>query len=452
MSALAQPARFISGPGPVKTMRALLAGRFLAMPQFLTACSREYGPISKFNLLGTPAYFIDDADGIAELLVAKGRSFKKGRGLERIRILLGDGLLTSEEPLHLQRRRIVQPAFHRERIDEYARTMIDSTLRAIEPWRDGETRDVSHDMGLLTLEIASKALFGADVSSDSAEIASALSELLALFPALMSPLGPLRSRMPLPSTRRFEAAKAKLDRAVERIIAQHRSDSSTGRTDVLSLMMASRLDNGEALDERALRDESLTFLLAGHETTANALAWTLYLLATHPDAAQRARDEARSVPAEQLDGGALEALPFITACFKEAMRLFPPAWIVGRRAIEDVRILDAEIPKGTIVFSSPYVTHRNPRYYPDPQTFRPDRWLDGESVPRFAYFPFGGGNRVCIGEPFAWLEGAIVLALLLSRYSFTPTPQTSDEIQPIVTLRPRYGMPLHVRRTSSIAV
>jgi cytochrome P450 len=413
------------------------------MPSFLVACSRDYGPISTFSAFGRPAYFIDDAEGIAEVLVTKGRSFKKGRGLERIRILLGEGLLTSEEPLHLARRRIVQPAFHRERIDGYARTMIDATNRAIAGWRPEETRDLVHDMGLLTLEIASRALFGADVSSDAADIAGALSELIALFPSLMSPLGSLRARLPLPSTKRFEAAKAKLDGAVERIIAQHRAELAD-RSGVLSLMMASRLENGRALDAQALRDESLTFLLAGHETTANALSWTLYLLAKHPGIGDQARAEALSVDASALDGNALEKLPFITACFKESMRLFPPAWIVGRRAVEDVRILGVPIPKGTIVITSPYVTQRNRRYYHDPDAFRPGRWLDGETVPRFAYFPFGGGNRVCIGEPFAWLEGVVVLTILLSRFCFGLTPATSDEIQPIITLRPRRGMPLRI--------
>lgn len=436
--------RPVSGPGPVATTRALLAGRFLAMPDFLTACSRDYGPISTFRILGRPAFFIDDADAIAEVFVTKGRSFKKGRGLERIKILLGDGLLTSEEPLHLKRRRIVQPAFHRDRIDGYARTMIDSTTRAIARWNDGETRDVLHDMGLLTLEIASKALFGSDVSDDAADISAALTDLIELFPSLMSPLGPLRAQLPLPSTKRFEAARRKLHHAVDSIIDQHTAQSLEGRTDVLALMMNSRLDDGTAMDRVALRDESLTFLLAGHETTANALSWTLYLLAKHPEIAQRVRDELAAVDVHQLDASALERLPFLTACFKESMRLFPPAWIIGRRAIEDVRILDVEIPKGTIVIASPYVTHRNARYYAEPERFDPGRWLRASDLPRFAYFPFGGGNRVCIGEPFAWLEGIIVLAVLLARFEFALTPATSDEVQPIITLRPRHGMPLRL--------
>jgi cytochrome P450 len=419
--------------------------RFVVSPKGLTDCARTYGPISGFNILGRQTFLFDDPDAIEEVLVTKARYFKKGVGLQRMRILLGDGLLTSEEPLHLERRRVMQPAFHRKRLGTYAALMRRLSLNAMTAWRAGETRDVAADMPPLTLAIASEALFGATISHDADLIASAVTELLQLFPSMMGPLGPLRTRLPLPKTKRFEHLRTDLDGAIERLIAARRDTADASSDDVFGLLTSARLDDGSQLDANALRDECLTFILAGHETTANALAWTLYLLATHPEIQ---RELAAEIAAADLDAGAhtLEQLPKTHTAIKESMRLFPPAWVIGRMATEDVTIGGVALERGNIALVSPYVTQRNPKYYADPEQFRPERWRETRDLPRFAYFPFGGGNRVCIGEPFAWMEAVIVLATLLREWRFLPTAATGNAMQALVTLRPANGMPLRVER------
>ena len=332
------------GPGPIAaTLDVFLRDDG---PVRLSRYARTYGPVSSFLVYGQRVFLFDDAGAIEEVLVTKGRSFRKGVGLQRMRILLGDGLLTSEEPLHLERRRLVQPAFHRKRLSSYARTMRRLSRGAMANWNDGETRDLTMDMPPLTLAIASESLFGAAMNDDAALVASAMSELMHLFPGMMGPLQPIRSRLPLPETRRFERVRANLDGAIARLIETRRASADGGADDVFGLLTNARFDDGSQLDAMALRDELLTFILAGHETTSNALAWTLYLLATHPEVQHAVAAEAYAADLDAPDATLDEALPYTRAVVKESMRLFPPAWAIGRMATERVEIGDAVLKRG----------------------------------------------------------------------------------------------------------
>lgn len=408
--------------------------------------ARRYGSVARFNVVGTTFYAVAEPDAIRDILVTKARAFVKSRGIERMRPLLGDGLLTSEEPLHLRQRRLVQPAFHRERITGYARTMEDYALRTAEGWHDGEVVDIVVAMTRLTLAIAGKTLFDADVETDAEAIGRALTTTMEVFPLLLQPFSEWRDKLPLPSTRRFNAARETLFSTIDAMIAARRREG-VDRGDVLSMLMASRDEDDSRMDDRQVRDECLTILLAGYETTAVALSWTWYLLSQNPAAAQRLRNELHAVLGEReataVDFG---RLPYATAVVKESMRLYPPAWIVGRRSVEDVTIGDVDIRAGEVTLMSPFAVHRDPRYYDEPLTFRPERWLVERELPKFAYFPFGGGNRVCIGESFAWMEAVLVLATIARRWRMELLPGSPIGMAPSVTLRPRYPLPMLLHR------
>jgi cytochrome P450 len=368
----------------------------------------------------------------------------KGEGLQRAKRLLGEGLLTSEGEFHLRQRRLAQPAFHRQRIAAYAATMVEYSDRACDRWQAGETRDVAREMMRLTLAIAGKTLFDADVESEADEIGEALTTTFALFNRLTLPFAQLLERLPLPATRRFQKARERLDATIYRIIDERRA-SGEDRGDLLSMLIAARDEEGDGsgMTDEQLRDEAMTIFLAGHETTANALTWTWYLLSQHPDIEARFHAEVDEV----LKGGlpAAEDFPrlrYTEMVFAEAMRLYPPAWIIGRRALGDYRIDGYTIPARSILLMSQYVTHHDARFFPNPFRFDPERWAPEarESRPKFSYFPFGGGPRLCIGESFAWMEGALVLATIARRFRMRLAPGHPVEMQPLVTLRPKHGM------------
>jgi cytochrome P450 len=358
--------------------------------------------------------------------------------------LLGEGLLTSEGEFHLRQRRLAQPAFHRQRIASYAVTMVEYTDRACDQWRAGETRDIAREMMRLTLAIAGKTLFDADVESEADEIGEALTTTFALFNRLSLPFAQLLDRLPLPATRRFQKARQRLDATVYRIINE-RHAVAVDRGDLLSMLIAARDEEGDGsgMTDEQLRDEAMTIFLAGHETTANALAWTWYLLSRHPEIEARFHAEVDDV----LKGGLPTAedfprLRYTEMVLAESMRLYPPAWIIGRRALGDYQINGYMIPARSILLMSQYLTHHDERFFPDPFRFDPERWTTEarESRPKFSYFPFGGGPRLCIGESFAWMEGALVLATIGRRFRMRLAPGHPVELQPLVTLRPKHGM------------
>ena len=414
--------------------------------------ARTYGDVTLFKLGGERCYFINHPNYIKDVLVTHQRNFTKSRGLERARKLLGDGLLTAEGQTHLRHRRLLQPAFHRERISGYAQVMIDYAVRMTERWQDGASLDISKEMMRVTLSIAGKTLFDTDVESRADEVGVAVTDVLESFWLNLLPGADLLERLPIPTLRRAHESRRRLDALIFKMIDDRKRDR-TDRGDMLSMLIAAQDEeiegDGKGLTDEEVRDEAITILLAGHETTANALMWTLYLLSAHPLAAARLHDELERV----LAGRAPEPrdyaqLPYTRRVITESMRLFPPAWIIGRRAISDYRIADYEVPPRAMVFMSPYVIQRDARFYPAPEQFEPDRWTSEfeAALPKFAFFPFGGGARQCIGEQFAWMEGVLVLASIASRWQLELDPAQRIVPQPLITLRSKYGMKMRLRR------
>jgi cytochrome P450 len=374
-----------------------------------------------------------------EVLVVRGREFTKSRALKRARVLLGNGLLTSEGDFHLRQRRMAQPAFHRERIAALAGEMVAISARAAGGWTAGATLDVGREMNRMTLAIAGETLFGARVEGEADEIGRALTDALGLFGRLSNPIGPLLDRIPVPGTVRFRRARARLDSTILRIIAERRR-SGDDRGDLLGLLLAARDVEGDggAMTDEQLRDETLTLFLAGHETTANALAWTWHLLGANPEAEARFHAELDSVLAGRVPAAEDAALlPYTRGVFAEAMRLHPPAYLIGREPIDDVEVGGYRLRRGSVLLTSPYLAHRDARFWDAPGEFRPERWSpEAEAaIPRFAYFPFGGGVRKCIGEGFAWMEGILALATLGQRWRLRPVPGREPGRAPLITLR-----------------
>ena len=390
-------------------------------------------------------------------MTAGGYDVIKGRGIQRMRRLLGDGLLTSSEPLHLRQRRFVQPAFHRERVAGYAATMIAAARTAAERLGDGETVAVDALMNRLALRIAAATLFSADIDDDADAIGAAVTETMDVFPASLSAFGELLDVLPFhPATRRFAAARAQLDAVVYRLIEERRGDPRD-RGDLLSMLLATRDEDGAPMPTELVRDEAMTLLLAGHETTANALAWTWDFLAREPAVEAELHTELDAVLGDRDPvPDDYPRLPYTRHVVAESMRLRPPAWILGRRVIRPIRLGDWDVPAGSVVLTSQLVTHRNPRYWTEPDAFRPERWSNGETgaLPRGAYFPFGGGNRICIGESFAWTEAVLVLATLARRTRFRALDLTPVPLDPLVTLRPGrpIAMQVMLRRRAEVSV
>ncbi|MEW5929016.1 MAG: cytochrome P450 [Gemmatimonadota bacterium] len=404
-----------------------------------------YGDVVGMRFGPRRVTLLSDPELVREVLVVRHREFIKSYALQRARVLLGEGLLTSEQPLHLRQRRLAQPAFHRERIAAYAADMVSYAARmAEEEWRDGETVDVAREMNRLTLAIAGKTLFGAEVAGEAEEIAGALTTALGLYRRLTNPLGPLLDRLPTPGTLRMRRARARLDATVYRIIAERRR-AGGDRGDLLSMLLLAQDTEGDGggMSDLQLRDEALTIFLAGHETTANALAWTWHLLARSPEAEAALHAELDTVLGGRLPAvDDLPALPWTRAVLAESMRLLPPAYVVGRQPLHAMEIGGFRVEEGSIVLMSPWVIQRDPRWWPEPLRFRPERWtpeMEAE-LPRFAYFPFGGGPRKCIGEGFAWTEEILVLATLAARWRVRPVPGHPVEPEPMITLRPKHGI------------
>lgn len=408
-----------------ETYRRLRRTPLREFPRFLEQMQREYGAVSSFRVPWRRFYFLNDPAAIKDVLITRQHDFIKSEGTRAMRELLGEGLVTSEEPLHRRMRRIVQPAFHRQRIAGYAETMR-SYAQAWQP--PGGAFDMHAEMMELTLRIASKTLFGADAGEEADRVGAALHEVIDVFPDVLGPFGAIKRRLPIAPTRRFRRARRVLDEIVLRLVAQRRA-SGEDRGDALSMLLASRdAETGERLNDAQVRDEVMTLFVAGHETTANALTWTWYLLARHPAIASRLHEELR----------ANHETPYLDAVLNEVLRLYPPAWILGRDALREVEIAGWRLRKGATVFLSQLVMHRSAEYFPEPLRFMPERWLgDPPQLPQFAYFPFGGGSRKCIGDQFAWMEARIHLGTLASRFSFTlQNPEADIAPEPIITLRP----------------
>ena len=414
--------------------------------RFVEQLHREHGDVARFSVAGQPLVLLSDPDRIRDVLVTHARTFHKGRGLERAKLLLGEGLLTSEGELHLRQRRLAQPAFHRARVNAYGEVMARYAERRVARWTDGQRFDLSREMAAYTLAVVGKTLFDADIEGEAHEIGEALSAAIAAFNYSVLPFGELLVKLPLPMTVRFRRGRERLDSTIYRLVAERRA-SGEDRGDLLSMLLLAHDTEGDGtgMSDLQLRDEAMTLLLAGHETTANLLAWTWYLLSTHPDAESRLHAEVDAVRAESLGADDLARLPYTRAVLTESMRLFPPAWIIGRRATTEYPVGEHRLAARTIVLMSQWIVHRDPRWWPDAESFQPERWLPGGSAldparPKFSYFPFGAGTRVCIGEQFAWLEGILALATIARRWRLRLSPGAHAVPQPIITLRVRGGL------------
>jgi cytochrome P450 len=411
---------------------------------FLVKAAREYGDLVYFKVGQQNMYLVNHPDYVREILVTNQNNFLKSRALQRSKMLLGEGLLTSEGKQHLRQRRLVQPAFHRERLAGYAAAMSETAVHARERWQPGATMDVSVEMAKLTLSVVAKTLFSADVESEASEIGGAMTAVLEMFRFLLLPFSEYLSKLPLPSIRRFEKARTKLDATIYGLIRERRK-SGVDTGDLLSMLLFAQDEEKDSagMTDQQVRDEALTLFLAGHETTANALSWTWYLLSQHPEIERRLHQEIDAV----LGGRAPELsdvpeLRYAEMVLSEALRLYPPAWAIGRMAKAQFELGGVEIPAKAICILSPYLVQRDARWFPEPEKFIPERWTPEarEALPKFAYFPFGGGARVCIGERFAWMEGVIVMAAIAQKWRFHLVPGQRVEPLPLITLRVKNGL------------
>jgi len=404
-----------------------------------------YGDLYDLHIDNSHIYVTRDPAHFHQALVDEPEKYDKDATYKNpdwgLAFFLGNGLLTSDGSFWRRQRKLIQPTFHTRHIESYAETMVDLAERTAESWRGLPEIEVDGAMMKLTLAIVSKTIFGSDVSSDAAQISEALTVLQ--HTAGNPPLLP--SWIPTPRQKRQVEALRQLDEVVYRLIAERRADTQT-HSDLLSLLMDARDNDDQGMSDKQVRDEAVTIMLAGHETTANALNWTWYLLALHPQVEARLHAELDTVLGGRRPTLAdLKQLPYTDQVVKEAMRLYPPAYGISRVATEDTRLGEYDVPKGTVLNLYSYGTHRNPAIWPEPERFDPERFSPENEmqIARYAYMPFGGGPRVCIGNSFAMMEARLLLATLAQRYQLRLTPGQVVKPEPLITLRPRGG--LHMR-------
>ncbi len=413
---------------------------------------RRYGRAAHYRILLHDVVLLHEPADIREVLIDKASSFGKERTQKRMRIVLGEGMITSDGEQHRRGRRIAAPAFHRRRIERYAGQIVDLSATLCSEWKPGQQLDIAAEMMRLALQVTARTLFDTEVTPEIHVINEQVNIIMDLYNLLVAlPRAELLLDAPVPPMRRFRRAKARLDEVVDAMIQKRREEAGSAaleqRGDLLSMLLAARDDqaggDGGTLSPEELRDQVLTLFLAGYETVANALAWTWLLLGQNPDAEARLHDELDSVLAGRLP--TLEDMPrleYTAMVLSESLRLYPPAWAMGREVLEDVSIGPYRLRKGTMVLFSQYIVHRDPRWFPDPEAFRPERFTAEAKAtrPRFAYFPFGGGGRQCIGESFAWMEAILALATIAQRWRLKLNPGQTIELQPKITLRPKNGI------------
>jgi cytochrome P450 len=449
------PATAALPPGPpVHPFTGNLAELRADRLNFLHHVAHTYGDFVPIRLLRRTAILLNRPDYIEEVLVTQKRHFIKARGTRSLRALLGNGLLVSEGDFWRRQRRLVQPAFHRDRVAAYSQMMVEYTGRMLARWQPGQTLDLHHEMMGVTLAIVAKALFDAEVSDAASDVGRSLEATLAHFNWRASNGFIIPLWLPVRANREFAQAKADLDKIVYGLITRRRA-SGEDPGDLLSMLLAARDDDASGtsagvpggMTDLQVRDEVMTLLLAGHETTANALTWAFLLLSQNPDVDAHLSGELATV----LNGRSpaladLPHLPYTENVIKEALRLYPPAWIMGYEAVDDVTIGGYPVCKGTTMFMSQWVTHRDPRWFPEPDAFRPERWAEPgmKKLPTYAYYPFGGGERLCIGKSFALMEASLLLATIVEQYRLALAPGQVIAMEPSVTLRPKHGLKMEV--------
>jgi cytochrome P450 len=440
----AQSIQLPRAPGP--TGRLILG----VMPEFnrdslafIRQC-QSYGDVVRMRFLYLTVHFLYNPEHIEYVLSTNARNFIKSRSLRSpfFQKLVGNGLLTSEGEVWKRQRRLAQPAFHRQRISAYADVMVEYASRMMFSWREGEVRDIHRDMMRLTLEIVVKTLFNADVSGDADKVSRVLSQIVKPFSSQATLKWIADNRLPTSTHRSFNRSVKEIDEIIYRIIAERRVNGSD-RGDLLSMLLSAHDDDGSQMTNRQLRDEVMTIFLAGHETVALTLSWTWYLLARHPEVEKKFHDELDQVLGGHLPAAEdLQRLKYTEQIAKESMRLYPPAYGVGRESIEDCEIGGYSIPKKSQLFMFQWATQRDVRYFEQPETFQPERWTEefSNGLPKYAYFPFGGGPRACIGNYFAMMETILLLATIGQRFRFSLLPDRPVTLLPAMSLRPKQGV------------
>ena len=407
----------------------------------LSGWAKLYGDIFHYRAFHIHVYFISHPDFIESVLAANSRDFIKGRGLQVNRQLFGNGLLTAEGEFWRRQRRLCQPSFHRERIESYAQWMVSCTERMLEGWREGESRNLQADLRQLTLEIVAKALFDIEIGNKAREIGRALNAVME-FNSRGRILMPLVRFLPTPRNVGYQLGVRRLDGIVWAMIRERLSRKGEGN-DLLSSLLSARSESGNEMDLKQVRDEVMTLLLAGHETTALAVCWSFYLLARHPEVERKLLEELQTVVGERSPAGAdVPKLSYAAQVLKESLRLYPPAYAIARVAARDCDIGGYRVPRGASVVMSPWVTHHDGRFFNNPDVFDPERWTEefAHGLPKFAYFPFGGGPRVCIGTGFATMEATLLMVTILQRFHLQMESPHEVVPLPAITLRPKGGM------------
>jgi cytochrome P450 len=427
-----------------------------ANPILLFEHLQRYGRAAHYRILFHDVVLLNDPADIAEVLIDKAASFGKDRTQKRMKILLGEGMITSDGEKHNRGRRIAAPAFHRRRIERYGAQIVEIAAGFRAQWKPGEELNISAEMMRLALQITARTLFDTEVTAEIHEINDQVNIIMDLYNFLVAlPRAELLLGSPLPQMRRFRAAKKRLDEVVDSMIRARRAEAeaasplSESRGDLLSMLLAARDDQGDGLklNSHELRDQVLTLFLAGYETVANAMGWTWLLLGQNPEAESRFHAELDEVLGQRLPTlEDMQRLPYTAMVLSESMRLYPPAWAMGREVLQDVSIGPYRLRKGTMVFFSQYIVQRDPKWFPEPERFRPERFTAEAKAgrPRFSYFPFGGGGRQCIGESFAWMEAILALATIAQCWRLEVAPGQKIELQPKITLRPKNGIRVKV--------
>ena len=429
-------------PGPTEGLKRWSLGPLNANPlEYFSKLAREYGDVAGIRVLNFGSIFINHPDAIEGVLVTNARKYTKGRVLRANRHVFGEGLLTSEGEFWLRQRRLAQPAFHRARITSYAATMVEYTQRMLDGWQGGEERDAHQEMMRLTLRIVGKTLFDADVERDAKEVGKSLELLLEIGANFRRTIF-VPHWLPTPTNLRMKREVAQIEKILYRIIGERRA-SGRDAGDLLSMLLSAQDEDGSRMTDRQLRDETITLFLAGHETTAGTLSWAWWLLARNPAVEAKLHAELDAVLGDRAPSfDDLPNLPYTGHVVTETLRLYPAAWGLARLAVEDHEIAGYPVTKGMGVAMSQWVVHRDPRWYDAPEEFRPERW-EGDllkRLPRFAYFPFGGGPRQCIGNTFALMEAALILATIAQKFRLRLV--ANHPVVPLasITLRPRHGV------------
>ena len=428
-------------PGPARLpLVGSLFPFFRDILGFLKNTAKNHGDIAYFKLGPREIYMLNHPDDIQDVLVTNNRNFTKSRALQRAKLVVGEGLLTSEGDVHLTNRRKLQPIFHNKAIPMYAETMVEDTERFIDKWENNCVVDIHNEMMQITQSIVTKTLFDTDLGKEAEKLISSLTTIMNLFPRLVFPFSEFLDYLPLPGTIKLRKSIKDLDHSIYSIIDERKNRNFEEKYDLLSLLLSS--DENE-FDDNQIRDEVITFFIAGQETTSNALSWTWYLISQNSEVEEKIFEEVDRV----LDGKSpglddLKNLKYINNVFKESLRMYPPAWVITRRAINDYNVRNYTVPAGADIYLSQCVVHFDERFYEDPYKFNPERWDDIElsELHRFAYFPFGGGTRRCIGEPFAIMEAILLIATIASKWKLRLLPDFDVVPQPLITLRPKYGL------------